>query len=162
MKPDSCPGPDGLPYTLYKAFPGPLIPLILNAFSQMLDNDLGTKELTEGIITIIYKKGDPYESKNYRPISLLNCDYKIVSKAFTNRLKSLALTLLGPTQFAFLEGRKATDNAMSLNLAINSLKASPSPSAILFLDLEKAYDSVNHPWLWHILDKMNINHQFIN
>lgn len=140
MKSDSCPEPDSLLYALYKVFPESLIPLILNTFSQMLS----AKELTEGIIIIIYKKEDSYETKNYQSISLLNCDYKIISKALTNRLKLSALSLLDLTQFAFLEECKAIDNIMSLNLVINSLKASFFLSTILFLDLEKVYNSVNY------------------
>ena len=69
-----------------------------------------------GVISVIYKKGDPCSPANYRPITLLNTDYRLLSKVLANRLGSCLPGLIGPEQTAFLHGRHIGENAHLLQL----------------------------------------------
>lgn len=160
MKNDSCPGPDGLSYALYKCFSTELIPLLKDAFTTALEKGSFNKELSEGYITLIYKKGEPNQIANYRPITLLNCNYKLFTKTIMIKVNSFTLKLLGNSQFTFINGCRAIDNVMNTALILDLLNTTQSDRACTFLDFEKAYDRVNHTWLWKILKRMNFGDKF--
>ena len=71
---------------------------------------------------MVLKKSDPTDISNYRPITLLNVDYKIVSKVITNRLTRLMLNLLHDTQFA-VRGRDVTNGLLLMRDTLSYLKS---------------------------------------
>ncbi|KAL1946415.1 hypothetical protein VTO73DRAFT_15542 [Trametes versicolor] len=115
----------------------------------------------EGWICPIYKKKDPRIIGNYRPITLLNTDYKIFTRALTMRLTPAAEHLVHPDQAGFLPGRKILDHVRLAELAIDYAEAEEFEGAIVALDQEKAYDRVDHQYLWAVLRKLNIPENFI-
>jgi hypothetical protein len=92
--------------------------------------------------------------KNYWPITLLNVDYKIITKALTKRFSKVLSKVVGPSQHAFVSGRRALDCAMALNLIMEKLKLEKKTGLILSLDMEKAYDRVHHEWLFKVLERL--------
>lgn len=150
------PGPDGLPNELYQTYTDQLAPFLLRAFNALLAGDYAPASFSMGRILLIYKKGDAKSLNNYRPITLLNSDYKILTSMLSYRIRPHMANVVGPSQFGFTPGRSCDDNAMTLQFVLKKLnKSSSSESGVLFLDLEKAYDRISHEWLFYTLEKLN-------
>ena len=81
-----------------------------------------------GIIKLIPKKdAEPYLIKNWCPITLLNCDYKIVAKARANRLKKVLTKLVNSNQTGFMKGRFIGENIGLIDGVINFAEAKNIP-----------------------------------
>ncbi len=89
------------------------------------------------------KKGNTSEIKNWRPISLLNCSYKILSRAINNRLKKCANRLTSRAQKGFSQTRQIQEVIINVIETIARSNATQTPIAILALDQTKAFDSIS-------------------
>jgi hypothetical protein len=88
---------------------------------------------------------------NWRPITLANCDVKIFSRLLATRLATVLPQLISPHQAGFVRGRQAADVAMAVRnvlgyAAEQDLQNCPVDGALIFLDQEKAYDRISHPY----------------
>ena len=81
------PGPDGLPIEVYKCFNNRCREHLLNTFNEIATTGFMPRSWKEGRIILLYKRGDKKDILNYRPITLLNADYKLLCKILANRLK---------------------------------------------------------------------------
>ena len=81
------------------------------------------------------------ELKNWGPITLLNCDYKIASKAIASCLKFVLSDLKDPDQTGFLKGRSIVENICLINKVISYTLLKDIPGILLFIDMEKAFDT---------------------
>ena len=118
---------------------------------------------TRGIIKLIPKKdAEPFLIKNWRPITLLNCDYKIGAKAIANRLKTFLPKLINSDQTGFLKGRFIGENIRLIDGIINFTAAKNIPGLLLFLDFEKAFDTVEWPFLQKTFQHFNFGPSIIN
>ena len=109
-----------------------------------------------GIIKLIPKKDtEPYLVKNWRPVSLLNCDYKIATKAVANRLKLVLPKLIDNDQTGFLKGRFIGENIRLIDSVINFTAAKNIPGLLVFLDFEKAFDTIEWPFIHKTFDHFN-------
>ena len=99
-------------------------------------------------ITLIPKRSGAMEIGDFRPISMVDCLYKIISKVLTNRLKVVMPILVGETQTAFIAGRQIVDSALIANEVITWLRKTKKSGVLLKVDFQKAYDMVE----WHFLD----------
>lgn len=111
-------------------------------------------------ITLIPKKHDAKDLKDYRPISLLSSVYKIISKTLTARLKPVMKGIIGQPQSAFIEGKQILDNVLIANECIKDRRMSGRGGVICKLDLEKVYDHVNWEFLDYILERMGFEHKW--
>ena len=82
------------------------------------------------------------ELKNWRPITLLNCDYKIASKAIASCLKAVLQNLIHNDQTGFLKGRSIAENICLINNVISYTETKNIPGLLLFADFEKALDTI--------------------
>lgn len=164
MKGATSPGPDGIGIAFYKRYKVALVPILTRVYNLLLASTSIPAWFTAGNVILLFKKGDPKLSSNYRPITLLNLDYKIMTKVLSKRLQKALPPVLGSTQYAFLPNRCAQDNAMALQLTIQSAnhENNLSKALLVFLDMEKAYDRVDHGWLWATLQKVGVSALFIN
>ena len=116
-----------------------------------------------GIIKLIPKKGaEPYLIKNWRPISLLNCDYKIAAKAIANRFKHVLPNLIDNYQTGFLKGRFIGENIRLVDGVIKHAAAKNIPGLLLFLDFEKAFDTVEWSFIQKTLKHFNFGPSTMN
>ena len=105
--------------------------------------------MTEGRITLLYKgKGlDRALPASYRPITLLNTDYKLAARILADRLGPLLNQVIDSTQTGFLPQRWIGDNILAHLEIIASCQRTQQPGVLLFLDFEKAFDRLDRPWL---------------
>ena len=114
--------------------------------------DTGTLSITQrrGIIKLVPKKdSEPHLIKNRRPLSLLNCDYKIAAKAIANRIKSVTSKLINNDQTGFIKGRFIGENITLIDNIINYASENNIPGLLLFIDFEKAFDSLE----WSFIER---------
>ena len=143
MVSDKSPGTDGLPVEFYKVFwnniSGPLIEALNHAYKN------GELPITQrrGVIRLIPKKdADPHLIKNWRPITLLNCDYKIAAKAIAGRIKKVLPKIINEDQTGFLKGRTIGENIKLIDDIIKFADKNQLPGLLLFVDFEKAFDTL--------------------
>ena len=114
------------------------------------------------VTTLLYKeKGDTDDLKNYRPISLINVDLKILTKAFTNRLNNVLPSIIHFTQTA-VDGRRIDNTVHMLRDFVQLANTENLESAFIFLDQEKAFDRVNHASLYKAMRAFGIGPVFIH
>lgn len=109
--------------------------------------------LNDTLITLIPKCQSPKSLNNYRPISLCNTVYKVVSKIIVGRIKPLISKIISPIQTAFVPDRKGIDNvviAQELFYALDRKKGKQGYMAIK-VDLEKAYDRMEWSFIHKVL-----------
>ena len=121
------------------------------------------ESMTLGVITLIYKnKGELDNLKNWRPITLCNLDYKILTKILTNRLKQINTNIINNLQTSGLMNKSIINNALNIENIINYIEENEEEALIISLDQEKAFDRVEHKYLFKVLEKYNFPNNFIN
>lgn len=111
----------------------------------------------------IYKeKGELTKVVNYRPITLLNTDYKLLSKIMAIKLAAVAPDIVHETQAGFVPGRKLHNHTQLARMMMSWAETKEVNGAIVALDQEKAYDKIDHEYLWAVLERFGIPETFIN
>ena len=106
MKSDKSPGTDGLPSEFYKVFWNDLSEILINSLNYSYEIGKLSISQRRGIIKLIPKKDAELNLiKNWRPLTLLNCDYKIATKAIAGRIKTVIPKLISDDQTGFIKGR---------------------------------------------------------
>ena len=144
-------------YCLFWGLIGPDLVAILNY--SYIHSSLSETQRRE-IIRLLYKKDDPLELKNWRPISLLNTDYKICTKVLANRLCHVLPQIINKDQTCRILDRSIYENLFLLWDTIDYVKHKQLSAAIISLDPEKAYDRVNHGFLQGMLTRFNFGPHF--
>ena len=112
---NKSPGPDGLPVEFYKCVWDLLGPLLLRVANQCFQSNSLCDSMKGSVTRLLFKKrGDRRDLKNWRPISLLNVDYKIISKVITTRLSCVLDTIVDPDQTCSVPGRAIVSNSVLL------------------------------------------------
>jgi len=108
-------------------------------------------------ITLIPKKHHLNILSNYRPISLCNAMYKIISKLIAMRIKNTLSTFISPEQFGFYEGKQIQGAIGIAKQFLHSLKVRKRRSSMIKVDLTKAYDCTDWEFLRMVLYKVGIS-----
>jgi exonuclease III len=149
MQSNKSPGYDGLPVEFYKCFWNIVKDMLIESFKEAFVNGKLADSHKQAIITLIFKKGDRDKLKNYRPISLSNTDYKILAFVLAKRMQQVIGLLISPEQTACIKDRYIGENIRLLLDIMELKKHKAEPGILLFLDFEKAFDSVN----WNFMKK---------
>lgn len=156
-----APGPDGLPFEFWVEFwpllGAELVAVLEEAF-QGSESALLPSSMRTGRITLLHKGkgGDRAAPASYRPITLLNTDYKLLARVITRRLAEPLASVIDPTQTAFLPGRWIGENVLAHLEEVDYLLAAREPGVQVFLDLEKAYDRLDRGWLMRCLAALGL------
>lgn len=128
----------------------------------MFNNEEMASSLDQAYIILILKSGkNPTECKNYRPISLIQTDCKILSKILSSRLDKVISSLVHHDQVGFIRKRNSSDNIRRFLNIIWAVRDSNSPTAAISLDAEKAFDRVEWKYLHRVLNTYGFGQGFM-
>jgi len=154
------PGDDGLSLEFYKCFSELLLPVVCQLANESFEVESLPEECVRSVVRLAFKKGDRKELKNWRPISLLNLDYKIVSKALSVRLRSVMSEVVCEDQTCGVMGRSITDNLNVMRDVLDHIDHTGEGGVILTLDQEKAFDRVDRGFLNRVLGRFGFGEDF--
>ncbi|KAJ9522576.1 hypothetical protein QJQ45_019643, partial [Haematococcus lacustris] len=153
-----APGKDGLPMEVYDRLWPLLRPPLMAMLREALADTSSPAPLAEfltGLVTLVPKAGKPRDQvTGYRPITLLNCDVRLVARALEDRLQRPLDLLVSPSQSAFILGRDIGDNVQFHLSLLEYLRQRGSPAWLLLLDLAGAYDNVSWDLLQATMEAM--------
>ena len=159
---NKSPGSDGLTAEFYKTgFPllGETMTLLYN---YILRHGEMTESQKQAVITCLYKKGEKKEINNWRPISLLNTDYKILTKILANRLKHVLPQIISECQTACIPDRTIYDNLSYTRDIIQIAHQNKMNASIISIDQVKAFDRVDRIFLFDSLRYFGFGITFTN
>ena len=164
MAPLKAPGPNGMPLVFYRSFWPDIGMDVSDAVLSCLNSSTLLKSINHTFITLIPKVNNPESVAQFRPISLCNVIYKILSKVIVNRLKPILKSIISETQSAFVADRLITDNILIAFESLHHMKTQCSGKTgfmALKLDMSKAYDRVEWVFLEKILLKMGFQDTWV-
>ena len=161
MKVNKSPGLDGLPSEFYKCMWDKIDTLFYDALIEIYDKNEMSFSQRLSIISLLHKKGDKSLLKNYRPLSLSNIDYKIIAFCFARRLQNILQKLISDEQSAYVKGRYIGENARIILDIFEYCETYDNDGVLLFLDFEKAFDSVEWNFLFKTLSKFYFGTNFL-
>lgn len=158
-------GPDGIPGSFYHKSWDIIKFDLFRAVQSFFVSGRMLKKWNETSIVLIPKVKSPESLSNYRPISLTNFSYKIISKIMVNRLKPIINNIISPAQSAFVSGRLIQDNLIVAHEIFSYLKRKRGGKwfgGALKLDMNKAYGRVDWAFLKAVLFKFGFNAHWCN
>jgi hypothetical protein len=162
--PLKAPGPDGFPARFLQRNWDLLKEEVVQAVQRFFDTGIMPEGVNDTVIVLIPKNNDPEALKDFRPISLCNVIFKVVSKCLVNRLRPILQDIISPTQSAFIPGRLITDNALMAFECIHSIQTGSAARrnfCAYKLDMAKAYDRVDWRFLEGVLAKLGFHSTWI-
>lgn len=158
MKPLKVPGPDGIQPIFYHNYWDKVGPVVCKFMKKCFIEGSFPQNLNSCFITLIPKVENPETITQFRPITLCNVSYKILTKVLVNRIRSLLGNLIGPFQSSFLPGRQTSDNIIITQEIIHSLEKRKGKDGGM---IEKAYDKISWDFLEKALYNINLNSRWI-
>lgn len=163
--PLKAPGPDGLPARFFQRNWSTLKEGVLPAVKDFFHTGVMPEGVNSTSIVLVPKISNPTKISDYRPISLCNVIYKVISKCLGNRLRPLLDDLISPEQSAFIPGRLITDNALVAFECIHHIKQEKDLTKSFCaykLDLSKAYDRVDWVFLRQVMQKLGFSQRWVD
>ena len=166
----SATGLDGCPYELWKELKKTfdttlqsgkrgfdIIQILTDVFQDIQLHGIAPETgFVNGWMCPLFKKKDPSRIENYRPITLLNSDYKLLTRALSLQLLESIKQLVHHNQAGFIPGRSIFDHIRLSRLMTTFAEVSERNGSIIALDQEKAYDKIDHNYLWKTLEAFNL------
>ena len=165
MHPTKAPGPDGMSPIFFQQYWDIVGPEVINCVLNSLNSGVMPSGINETYICLIPKVKSPQKITEYRPISLCNVIYKIISKVLANRLKSKLTEIIDESQSAFVPGRLNSDNvlvAFETMHSINQRRKGKEALMAVKLDMSKAYDRVEWSYLEAMMRRMGFHERWIS
>ena len=146
-------GEDGFSVEFYQFFFELLGQEFLDSINASYDeNELSVSQRREVITLIPKEHANLKDLSNWRPITLLNVDYKIAFKAIATRIEKVLPLIINSNQTGFIEGRYIGENIRLINEILEQTEAQDIPGISLLLDFRKAFDTVEWSFIQNTLD----------
>lgn len=126
----------------------------LNIMLNFYSTGIISHGCSSSYITLIPKITSIQSLSDFRPITLIGCIKKVISKTLANRFKTVITKVISPSQSAFLAERNILDGPLVLNEIINWLKKNKREAFCFKIDFEKAFDTVNWNFLLSVMNQM--------
>ena len=154
-------GLDGLPYEVYLRMSHMFVPILTDMFNHWFAQGAIPGSVTKGVITLLKKGGrHVWEGlDDYRPITLLNTELKILARVLANRLQLVISDLIGPEQTFAVKGRSIQDNKHLIREVLEGIK-DDTEAALISLDQSKAFDRVDNRFLASVLETSGFKPKF--
>ena len=151
MKLNKSPGLDGLTVEFYRAFWGKLKIVLTDIYNKSYNEALMSYSQRSSILSLLFKKGDPLCLDNYRPISLLNVDLKLISHVLAQRLKKVLPKIINVDQTGYVKNRFIGFNLRQIQDIIDYADIYKIEGAIIFVDFTKTFDSLEWNFMLNTL-----------
>ncbi|CAM2111379.1 unnamed protein product [Caretta caretta] len=152
---------DGLTVEFYRVFWDVLGPDLVTDWAESLQSGVLRLSCRRAMLALLPKKGDLRDLRNWRPVSLLSMDYKIVAKAISLRLGAVLADVIHPDQIYTVPNRSIFDNLFLVRDLLELGHRDGLSFALLSLDQEKAFNRVNHGYLLNTLQAFGFGPQFV-
>lgn len=159
---DKAPGFDGFNFKFIREMWDVLENDIFGFVMEFFRSSYSVRNINVTWVCLIPKVAAPTGIDDYRPISMVGALYKIISKILSSRLKEVIALLTDESQSAFVRDRQILDGVLIANESLTWLKKRKISGALLKLDFQKAYDSVNWDFLKLVLIKLGFGRKWIN
>ncbi|GJR36945.1 putative RNA-directed DNA polymerase, eukaryota, reverse transcriptase zinc-binding domain protein [Tanacetum coccineum] len=145
------PGPDGFSFLFLKTYWELFKDDVVKVVRSFFDSFVMPKGANSSFITLIPKIANPIHIKDFRPISLIDMQYKIIAKILVNRLSKVIDKVVSQEQSAFILGRQILDAPIMLSELMSWYKKKKKNLMLFKVDFEKAFDTVSWKYLDHML-----------
>lgn len=159
---DKSPGPDGWTIEFFLHFFDQIGDEITEVVEESRIKGDIYRPFNSTFIALIPKKNEPESFEDFRPISLCNCIYKIISKVIALRLAPILSRNISMEQFGFLDGRQIHEAIGVAQEAIHSIKIKKKKGVVLKIDLSKAFDRINWLYLRMLLTHVGFSYPFVS
>ena len=156
-------GHDGLTKEFYEYFWDDLKFYFINSLKQSkIEGNLSISQRQAVIKLIVKKDRDKRFVKNWRPISLLNVDTKILSKSLAEKLKNVLPELISSNQTAYVKYRCISESGRLISDVTEMCDIFYIPGYLVTVDIEKVFDSLGHDFLLSASKKFGFGENFIH
>eukprot|EP00253_Pinus_taeda_P030972 PITA_30972 len=162
MGKDKSPGPDGWTIELFLHFFEQIGAEITEVVEESRLKGVIYRPFNSTFISLIPKKDDPESFEDFRPISLCNCIYKIISKVIALRIAPILSRNISMEQFGFLDGRQIHEAIGVAQEVIHSVKMKKKKGFVLKIELSKAYDRISWLYLRMLLTHVGFSYPFVS
>lgn len=161
MKGKKVPGKDGIPKEFYEEFWDVLGPDLLRVFLDIFNCGELSPSMKEGVLSLLFKKGDPEDLNNWRPLTLLGVDYKLLARVMALRLGLAMPHIIHEDQTCGVGGRSVFYNLQLVRDVVSWVEDRGIPLVLVNLDQEKAFDRVSHTFLFRVLEYFGFGSNFL-
>ncbi|GJS89701.1 RNA-directed DNA polymerase, eukaryota, reverse transcriptase zinc-binding domain protein [Tanacetum coccineum] len=159
---EKSPGPDGFSFVFYKKFWDSIKSDVIAFVKEFLKTGIIPKGCNTSFIALIPKTSNPMVVSDFRPISLIGTQYKIIAKVLANRLAQVIDSIISREQSAFIKQRQILDGPLMVNEVIKWCNRKKSKLMVFKIDFEKAFDSVSWDYLFRVMNFMGFSEKWIS
>jgi len=155
------PGRDGMELEFFKILWEDIVGHMRTLFTQMLRDRQLSERQKQGVIVCIPKNARPHTPEDYRPITLLNTDYKVLARMIAARVRPILAELLHPSQYFGVPGNTIFDAVVTVRDAIAYAETTRRPLCVVSLDFKQAFYRISHTYLPTVLRSCGFGAGFI-
>lgn len=159
-----APGPDGLQAAFFQSQWQVVGDSLCSLVLEIFRNHEKVRDINQTLITLIPKVDNVSNIRDFRPISLCNVAYKVITKILAHRLRFIMGTLVNPCQSSFIPNRQSRDNINVAQEVFHSMRTKKGKVGwmAIKIDLEKAYDRLSWSFIKETLDDIGLPKNFVD
>ncbi|KAK3515449.1 hypothetical protein QTP70_021407 [Hemibagrus guttatus] len=160
MKSGKAVGPDDIPVEVWKCLGEAAVEFLIGLFNRVLESERMPEEWRRSVLVPIFKnKGDVQSCSNYRGIKLMSHTVKLWERVVEARLRKVVE--ICEQQYGFMPRKSTTDAIFALRILMEKYRDGQRELHCVFVDLEKAYDSVPREELWYCMRKSGVAEKYV-